>query len=103
MPKLTHILVAILLGASLSTPEDAFPAGPLIDCEALPGLVPNVWEGLGVDPDGDNDWDNDANWSLGLAPIRLSDPYVCIPANWSTAGTRCHGLCPRRGTGQPPE
>ena len=72
--------MATLLGASLLIPKDAFPALPLIDCEALPGLTPNVWQGLGVDPDADDQWENDANWSLGVAPLRLSNPYVCIPA-----------------------
>ena len=75
-----RFLVATLLGASLLIPKDAFPALPLIDCEALPGLIPNVWQGLGVDPDADDRWENDANWSLGVAPLRLSNPYVCIPA-----------------------
>ena len=75
-----RFLVATLLGASLLIPKDAFPALPLIDCQALPGLIPNVWQGLGVDPDADDQWENDANWSLGIAPLRLSNPYVCIPA-----------------------
>ena len=80
MSTFRRFFVAILLGTSLLTPEDAFPALPLIDCEALPGLTPNVWQGLGVDPDADDQWENDANWSLGVAPVRLSNPYVCIPA-----------------------
>jgi len=46
----------------------------------MPGLTPDVWQGQGVDPGADERWDNDANWSLGLAPVRLQNPYVCIPA-----------------------
>ena len=70
-----------MLGASLLAPAGCIPSRrPLLDCDALPGLTPNVWQGLGVDPDADDQWENDANWSLGLAPLRLSDPYVCIPA-----------------------
>ena len=61
--------------------KDAFPVvTTALDCDALPGLTPNVWQGLGVDPDADDQWENDANWSLGIAPLRLSNPYVCIPA-----------------------
>lgn len=49
-------------------------------CDLLPGLTANVWKGLGVTPGADDEWENDANWSLGIAPVRLSNPYVCIPA-----------------------
>ena len=80
MSTFRRLFFAILLATSLLTPENASPASPLIDCEALPGLTLNVWQGRGVDPDGDDHWDNDANWSLGLAPVHLSDPYVCIPS-----------------------
>src|SRR3954470_22450059 len=75
-----RLFVAILLGASLLTPAEASPALPLSDCAALPGLTPDVWQGQGVVPGADDRWDNDANWSLGLAPLRLQNPYVCIPA-----------------------
>src|SRR3954469_19115363 len=80
MSTFTRFFVAILLATSLLTPEDASTALPLLDCDPLPGLVPDVWQGLGVDPAADDQWENDANWSLGVAPVRLSSPYVCIPA-----------------------
>ena len=46
----------------------------------FPASYPMSGKGLGVDPDADDQWENDANWSLGIAPLRLSNPYVCIPA-----------------------
>jgi len=48
-------------------------------CDVLTGLVPDIWQGAGVTPGADDQWDNDANWSLGIAPVHLSEPYVCIP------------------------
>jgi len=55
-------------------------------CAGLPDLVANRWEGAGVDDPGDDDtgedadWENDANWSLGLSPLHTpDDDYVCIP------------------------
>ena len=80
MSAFARYVVATVLGASLLIPAGASQSTPLVDCDVLPGLVPNVWTGLGVDPDADDQWENDANWSLGIAPLRLSDPYVCIPA-----------------------
>ena len=80
MSPFARYVVATVLGASLLAPAGASQSAPLVDCDALPGLIPNVWTGLGVDPDADDQWENDANWSLGIAPLRLSDPYVCIPA-----------------------
>lgn len=80
MPTFARFVVAIVLGTSLLAPAGASQSAPLLGCDAIPGLVPNVWVGAGVDPDADDQWENDANWSLGVAPLRLSDPYVCIPA-----------------------
>jgi hypothetical protein len=80
MSTFARFVVAFLLGTSLLAPSGAFPSSPLLDCAALPGLTPNVWQGAGVDPDADDQWENDANWSLGTAPVRLDNPYVCIPA-----------------------
>lgn len=59
-----------------STPADV----SLDTCDVLSGVKPDVWQGLGVTPGADDQWDNAANWSLGVAPLQLSDPYVCIPA-----------------------
>src|SRR3954468_24577366 len=80
MSTFRGLFVASLLATSLLIPGDAFPAVPLIGCEPQLGLTPDVWQGLGVDPGADDQWENDANWSLGIAPVRLSSPYVCIPA-----------------------
>ena len=80
-------VAALVLGASLpaagSTPATALslPAEGLPSvCDVLAGLTPDVWQGAGVTPGADDQWDNDANWSLGIAPVHLSNPYVCIPA-----------------------
>jgi hypothetical protein len=74
------IVVAVLVGGSLpaegSTPTQLLPSA----CEVLTGLTPDIWQGAGVVPGADDRWENDANWSLGVAPIHLSDPYACIPA-----------------------
>ena len=80
MSTFGRYVVAIVLGTSLLAPAGASQSSTILDCDALPGLTPNVWQGLGVDPDADDQWENDANWSLGIAPLRLSDPYVCIPS-----------------------
>jgi hypothetical protein len=85
------LLVALVLGASFppagtaSSPEDALAANGLAVatpgvCDGLASLTPDVWQGAGVTPGADDQWDNDANWSLGIAPVHLSNPYVCIPA-----------------------
>ena len=79
MSTIARFVVAILLGVALLTPGPS-PALPLLGCEVLPGLTPNIWQGLGVEPGADAQWENDANWSLGIAPPRLLNPYVCIPA-----------------------
>jgi hypothetical protein len=74
-----RFFVAILLGTSFPA-LGSTPVGiPLNVCEVLSGLTPDVWQGLGVTPGANDQWDNNANWSLGLAPIHLSNPYVCIP------------------------
>jgi hypothetical protein len=78
--RFVRFVVAIVLGTSLAIPGATSAALPLTFCDVLPGLAPNVWQGLGVRPGSDDQWDNDANWSLGIAPVRLSNPYVCIPA-----------------------
>ena len=80
MSTFGRYVVAIVLGTSLLAPAGASQSSTILDCDALPGLTPNIWQGLGVDPDADDQWENDANWSLGIAPLRLSDPYVCIPS-----------------------
>ena len=80
MSTFGRYVVAIVLGTSLLAPAGASQSSTILGCDALPGLTPDVWQGLGVGPDADDQWENDANWSLGIAPVRLSDPYVCIPA-----------------------
>jgi hypothetical protein len=79
-------LVALCLGGSPpvagSTPtvtRTAPAAGLASVCDVLTGLVPDIWQGAGVTPGADDQWDNDANWSLGVAPLHLTDPYACIP------------------------
>jgi hypothetical protein len=74
-----RFVVAILLGASLSAPGSAPAAAQINVCEVISGLTPDVWQGLGVTPGANDQWDNDANWSLGIAPVHLNNPYVCIP------------------------
>src|SRR5262249_53144606 len=66
-----RFVVAILLGASLSAPGSAPAAAQINVCEVLSGLTPDVWQGLGVTPGADDQWDNNANWSLGIAPVHL--------------------------------
>ena len=80
-------VAAVILGASVpaagSTPATALPIpteGLPSVCDVLAGLTPDVWQGAGVTPGADDQWDNDANWSLGIAPLHLSNPYVCVPA-----------------------
>lgn len=79
-------VAALLLGASVpaagSPPATALsiPTELPSACPVLSGLTPDVWQGAGVTPGADDQWDNDANWSLGIAPVHLSNPYVCIPA-----------------------
>jgi hypothetical protein len=80
MFTLNRFIVSIVLGASLFTPHDALASVPLVECDPLPGLIPNVWQGEGVVPGADDRWDNNANWSLGIAPPLTTNPYVCIPA-----------------------
>ena len=81
MLTLARFVAAILLGTSIVVPGGASAGVPLLGfCDPLPGLTLNVWQGLGVTPGADNRWENDDNWSLGIAPVRLEDPYVCIPA-----------------------
>ena len=80
-------VAALFLGASVpaagstsakavSNPLEGLPSV----CDVLAGLTPDVWQGAGVRPGADDQWDNDANWSLGIAPLHLSNPYVCVPA-----------------------
>ncbi len=79
-------VAALILGASVpaaGTPATALPIpteGLPSVCDVLAGLTPDVWQGAGVTPGADDQWDNDANWSLGIAPLHLSNPYVCVPA-----------------------
>jgi len=74
-------VVAILLGGLFPALPASTSLGLSLNvCDVLPGLTPNVWQGLGVTPGADDDFDNDANWSLGIAPIRLPNPYVCVPS-----------------------
>ena len=87
------LLLALVMGASFPAAGTALsPAGtpasgsqggaallPSV-CDVLAGLTPDVWQGAGITPGADDQWDNDANWSLGIAPVHLSNPYVCIPA-----------------------
>src|SRR3954453_2250621 len=80
MLTFARLVVALLLGTSLMVPIGASAEVPLLGCDPLSGLVPDVWQGMGVTPGADDDWENNANWSLGIAPVRLSNPYVCIPA-----------------------
>lgn len=80
MLTLVRFAVAILLAAWLPAPATTPAAISLNVCDVLTGLTTDVWQGLGVTPGADDQWDNDANWSLGVAPLRLSNPYVCIPA-----------------------
>lgn len=83
MLTLVRFVVAIVVGAALPIaegPRSATPLPSLAFCDVLPGLTADVWQGLGVVPGADDQWDNDANWSLGIAPLRLTNPYVCIPA-----------------------
>jgi hypothetical protein len=80
MLTLARFVAAILLGTSMVVPNEASAGLPLLGCDPLPGLTLNVWQGLGVTPGADSRWENDDNWSLGIAPVRLQDPYVCIPA-----------------------
>ena len=80
MLTLARFVAAILLGTSIVVPDEASAGLPLLGCDALPGLTLNVWQGLGVTPGADDQWESDDNWSLGIAPVRLEDPYVCIPA-----------------------
>jgi hypothetical protein len=79
-------VAALLLGAAFpaagGAPTPALSAqanGPPDVCDVLAGLTPNLWQGAGVTPGADNQWDNDANWSLGVAPVHLRNPYACIP------------------------
>jgi hypothetical protein len=78
--------VALCLGTSIpagSSSATVLPTqveGASSVCDVLAGLTPDVWQGAGVNPGADDQWDNDANWSLGIAPVHLSSPYVCIPA-----------------------
>jgi hypothetical protein len=80
MLMLVRFVAALLLGTSFVVAEDASAGLPLLDCDPLPGLTLNVWQGLGVTPGADDRWESDDNWSLGIAPVRLKDPFVCIPA-----------------------
>jgi len=80
-------VAALFLGVSLPAAGSTAAVAPSMPTEGLPsvcdvlaGLTPNVWQGAGVTPGADNQWDNDANWSLGIAPVHLSNPYVCVPA-----------------------
>ena len=76
------LVLAVSVPAAGSTPATALsmPAEGLPSvCDVLTGLTPNLWQGAGVTPGADDQWDNDANWSLGIAPVHLSNPYVCIP------------------------
>ena len=80
MSTFVRIALAILVGASLPLVGGAPAAVPLPLCDVLPGLTLDTWKGAGVTPGADDQWDDDANWSLGIAPVRLSNPYVCVPA-----------------------
>jgi hypothetical protein len=83
MLTFVRFVVAIILGGLLPGTQGSSSLGlglPLNVCDVLPGLTQNIWQGLGVKPGADDQWDNDANWSLGIAPIHLPNPYVCIPA-----------------------
>ncbi len=93
------LLLALVLGAAVpaegtASPSLRSPAPPAAGatagtvsaallpsvCDVLTSLTLDVWQGAGVTPGADDQWDNDANWSLGIAPVRLSNPLVCIPA-----------------------
>jgi hypothetical protein len=80
MLTLARVAAALLLGTSLVVTENASAGVPLLGCDPLPGLTLNVWQGSGVTPGAGDQWNDDDNWSLGIAPVRLEDPYVCIPA-----------------------
>ena len=69
-----------MLAPAAGASPSARPSSTAERLRRPPGLTPDVWQGPGVDPDADDQWDNDANWSLGIAPLHLSNPYVCIPA-----------------------
>jgi len=84
MLTFVRFFVAIVLGISLTGTSSAAArtpllGGPLNVSDILAGLTPDVWQGRGVTPGADDQWENDANWSLGIAPVHLDNPYVCIP------------------------
>ena len=76
LPKL---LLALMFGCAtlVSVSSPAATVGP--HCGALPGLTPNVWQGLGIGPGATDEWETAGNWSFGVAPSASADPYVCIP------------------------
>jgi hypothetical protein len=76
-----RFLVAVVLAAPLPGASAPHKGGLLPFCDVLPGLIADVWQGLGVVPGADDQWEKDANWSLGIAPLHLDNPYVCIPTN----------------------